>query len=66
MVDQNLQVLFDGEAGSISFAGAAPGFVGLYQINVAVPTTTFTGPAVPLQIVTTNAFVDFVDIAIGL
>jgi len=66
VVDQNLQVLFDGEAGSISFAGAAPGFVGLYQINVAVPTTTFTGPAVPLQIVTTNAFVDFVDVAIGL
>lgn len=66
IVDQNLQVQFNGEVGAISFAGAAPGFVGLYQINVQVPTTTFTGPAVPLQIVTTNAFADFVDIAIGL
>ena len=41
-------------------------FVGLYQVNVQVPTTTFVGPAVPLAIATTNAFVDFVDIAIGM
>ena len=66
VVDPDLQILFDGEAGTILFAGAAPGFVGLYQVNVQLPTTGFVGPAVPVQVVTGNAFSDFVDIAVGL
>ncbi len=66
VVDSELQVLFGGEAGNIIFAGAAPGFIGLYQVNVQIPTTSFTGPAVPVQVSTSNAFSDFVDIAIGL
>jgi uncharacterized protein (TIGR03437 family) len=32
------------------FAGLAPGFVGLYQVNKQVPTTFTTGSAVPLFI----------------
>lgn len=66
VVDPELQVLFDGEAGTILFAGAAPGFIGLYQINVQLPNVGFVGAAVPVQVVTSNAFSDFVDIAVGL
>jgi uncharacterized protein (TIGR03437 family) len=33
-----------------SFSGLAPGLVGLYQINVAVPAYVRTGPAVPLSL----------------
>lgn len=63
--DPALQVQFDGEAGRILFSGAAPGFVGLYQINVEIPATTFVGPAVTVAILTSNALADFVDIAVG-
>ncbi len=58
-------VQFGGEAGDVSFAGAAPNFVGLYQINVSIPETTFLGAGVPVTIITGNAINDTVDIAIG-
>jgi uncharacterized protein (TIGR03437 family) len=35
-----------------TFAGLAPGQIGLYQINVAVPTGAPTGPSVPLRLET--------------
>ena len=64
--DQNIQVLFGFEAiaGEIQYSGAAPGFVGLYQINVKVPGLSIVGTSVPVAIVTTNGFSDFVTIAI--
>ena len=62
--DPNVAVLFGGEEGRIFFSGAAPFFVGLYQINVTIPDTVFPGPAVPVAIATSNAFSDFVDVAI--
>jgi uncharacterized protein (TIGR03437 family) len=74
VTDQNVQVLFDNEAGGCRpqdppgvpcFVGAAPNFVGLYQINVTIPSAVVGGAAVPVAIGTDNAFVDFVDIAIG-
>jgi uncharacterized protein (TIGR03437 family) len=34
----------------VTFSGLAPGFVGLYQINVLIPLTTPVGSAVPLVI----------------
>lgn len=43
-------VTFDGITGEVGFSGLAPGFVGLYQVNVTVPTAAPTGDAVPLQI----------------
>lgn len=64
VTDPNLQVLFGSEAGEIQFAGAAPDFVGLYQINVTTPLTGFTGAAVPVSIATSDSFSDMTDIAL--
>jgi uncharacterized protein (TIGR03437 family) len=36
-------VLIDGQAASLLWAGLAPGFVGLYQVNAQVPATLTTG-----------------------
>lgn len=66
ITDPNLTVEFGGEAGTVLFAGAAPFFVGLYQVNVTIPETVFVGPAVFVSIITSNGFSDLVDIAIGL
>jgi uncharacterized protein (TIGR03437 family) len=37
-----------GQAARVSFAGLAPGFVGLYQVNVEIPAGLTAGSAVPL------------------
>ena len=54
-------VLIGGKAATVVFAGLSPQFVGVNQINVAIPTGTPTGDAVSLQIsqggVTTTATV---------
>jgi uncharacterized protein (TIGR03437 family) len=54
-------VLIGGKAAQVVFAGLSPQFVGVNQINVAVPDGTPTGNAVSLQIslggVTTSASV---------
>jgi uncharacterized protein (TIGR03437 family) len=67
--DPNVQVVFgfEGIAVTPSFAGAAPNFVGLYQINAEVPPTglQIVGPNVPVAISTSTAFTDFADIAIA-
>jgi uncharacterized protein (TIGR03437 family) len=39
-----------GEAATVIFAGLAPGFVGLYQINMEVPQAAPSGGAVELQV----------------
>ncbi len=43
-------VEFGGAAGDVIYAGLAPGFVGLYQINVKVPGFAPLGTQVPLTI----------------
>ena len=63
---ENIQVLFGGEAGTVLFSGAAPRFVGLYQINVTIPNPVVVGAAVPIAIFSGNAFSCFTDIAIGI
>jgi uncharacterized protein (TIGR03437 family) len=35
---------------TVSFSGLAPGFVGLYQVNVQIPNNAPTGAAVPLSL----------------
>ena len=65
--DAGIQVLFGFEAlpATITFSGAAPGFVGLYQINVIVPQLQTVGAAVPVAIITSNAISDFVTVAVA-
>lgn len=41
-------VTFGSVPGNVIFSGLAPGFVGLYQVNVQVPDGAPTGPAVPV------------------
>jgi uncharacterized protein (TIGR03437 family) len=43
-------VTFGGVPAVVSFSGLAPGFVGLYQVNVQVPQSTPTGSAVPITL----------------
>jgi len=43
-------VSIGGVAATPSFSGLAPGYVGLYQVNVQVPSTVAAGSAVPLTI----------------
>jgi uncharacterized protein (TIGR03437 family) len=62
--DGNIGAFFDNVAGEVQFSGAAPNFVGLYQMNVRIPTTISTG-TVAVAIQTSNAFSDFVDIEVG-
>ena len=65
--DPNIEVLFGFEAlsGVITFSGAAPLFVGLYQINVIVPDLQVVGAAVPVAIITSNAISDFVTVPVA-
>ena len=43
-------VLIDGKSVPVQFAGAAPGFAGLFQINATVPALNGVGSTVSLQI----------------
>ncbi len=63
-VTQNVNVYIGGQRATVSFAGAAPGFAGLYQLNVVIPPNAPIGSAVPIAVETDQAFHDMVDIAI--
>ena len=49
---------------SVSFAGLAPGFVGLYQVNARVPGGVVPGPAVPVVITQNGIASNTVTIAV--
>ncbi len=57
-------VLVAGQPANVIFSGLAPGFPGLYQINVQIPPLFGATGALPLAIATPNAFHDQVSIAI--
>jgi len=57
-------VLIAGEQSTVIYNGLAPGFPGLYQINVRLPPFLLTTGPVPLAIQTPNAFHDQVDIVV--
>ena len=41
-------VMIGGKAAQVAFSGLAPGYAGLYQVNVVVPSAITTGDAVPV------------------
>jgi uncharacterized protein (TIGR03437 family) len=51
--DAKLTILLDGvpvSASAIEYAGQAPGFAGLYQINFTLPPTTAANPEIRLEL----------------
>ncbi|HUJ49914.1 MAG TPA: hypothetical protein VLW25_06930, partial [Bryobacteraceae bacterium] len=46
----NATVTIGGVQAPVSFAGLAPGFIGLYQVNVQVPQGVGTGDTVPVML----------------
>ena len=48
----NAAVTIGGVPAPVGFAGLAPGFVGLYQVNVQVPQGVAAGDAVPVMLST--------------
>ena len=49
----NLSILLDGVAvnpSAIDYAGVAPGFAGLYQINLTLPVSTGSNPEIRLRL----------------
>ena len=63
--DTLVSVVFGGEVSpKVLYAGGAPRFAGLNQINAVIPFTAPLGASVPVAISTSNAYVDLVDIPI--
>jgi uncharacterized protein (TIGR03437 family) len=60
----SVNVFVGGQAGTIAFNGLAPGFPGLYQINVTLPNPLPGTGRLPLAIATGNAYHDQVDIPV--
>jgi uncharacterized protein (TIGR03437 family) len=46
----NPTVTVGGVAATVGFSGLAPGYVGLWQLNVQIPSNAPTGTAVPLAV----------------
>lgn len=63
-VTDTVNVYIGGRKANVGFAGAAPGFAGLYQLNVVIPLDAPIGSAVPVAVETTSSFHDMVDVAI--
>ncbi len=57
-------VLIGGAKATLLYSGLAPGFPGLYQINVQLPAIAASSGTLPLVIQTANAVHDQVDIAV--
>jgi uncharacterized protein (TIGR03437 family) len=65
-IDPRIQIWFGGQvADKLTYAGGAPFFAGLNQINAVIPTTVQTGTNIPVAISTSDAFSDLVDLPIG-
>jgi uncharacterized protein (TIGR03437 family) len=63
-VQTTVGVTIGGKPATVSFAGLAPGFVGLYQVNVAFPTGVASGNAVPVVMTVANVSSNTVTIAV--
>jgi uncharacterized protein (TIGR03437 family) len=58
-------VTIGGISATVSFSGLAPGFVGLYQVNVEVPANAPAGDAVPVVLTVGGVTANTVTVAIG-
>src|ERR1017187_9250013 len=59
-----ISVLIGGQAGTVIYSGLAPGFPGLYQMNVTLPSVIPFKGTLPVAILTPNAVHDQVDIVV--
>jgi uncharacterized protein (TIGR03437 family) len=57
-------VTIGGQAAQVLFAGLAPGFVGLYQINAVVPAAVSPGGSVTVVVTINNVSSNTVTIAV--
>jgi uncharacterized protein (TIGR03437 family) len=57
-------VTIGGVSATVGFSGLAPGYVGLYQVNVQVPSTTPLGTAITVQLSIGGAISNIVTIAV--
>jgi uncharacterized protein (TIGR03437 family) len=57
-------VSIGGAAIPAAFAGLTPGFIGLYQVNVGIPTSLPPGLALPLSLQQGGATSNIVSVAI--
>ncbi len=53
-----------GQPATVHFAGLAPGFVGLYQVNVEIPADVASGSEVPLVLLQNGVPSNTVTIAV--
>ena len=60
----NPSVVIGGTPALVTFSGLAPGFVGLYQVNVQVPANAVAGNAVPLTVTVNGATSNMVTVAL--
>jgi uncharacterized protein (TIGR03437 family) len=64
LTSSQLTVYMNGQTAAVQFAGLAPGFPGLYQLNVTIPTNLNAVGQVDVAINTPDAFNDQVFIAV--
>jgi uncharacterized protein (TIGR03437 family) len=62
--DADVVVYVGGQPATVLFKGQAPGYPGLYQLNVTLPQFLKASGNLPLAIQTSNAYHDQVDIAV--
>jgi uncharacterized protein (TIGR03437 family) len=60
-----VEVSIGGQPAEVSFAGLAPGSVGLYQVNARVPDGVAAGEQVPLVLTVAGSMANPVTIAVG-
>lgn len=58
-------VTVGGATANVIFAGLAPGYNGVYQLDFQIPSNSTTGDSVPLQISTLGSVVDITTLAIS-
>jgi len=60
----SVSVYIGGQQAQVIYKGLAPGFPGLYQLNVTLPAPLFASGDLPMAIVTPNAYHDQITISV--